>query len=296
VTFPPALQNAIAERWGSPYDVQIISRNAATAAARCTTGGERVVVKWLMGSYEGGLDPVTVEARGLRLIEQTRSLRVPRVLAAETADRNRPAFVVIEWIESAPKPDRDRDGELLGGGLAALHRNSAPAFGLDHDNYCGPTLQINGWRPSWIAFYRECRLQPQIELAQRAGLLPKTRSERLERLLDQLDQWIPDDREPPSLIHGDLWGGNWLIDGAALPVLIDPAVSYSHREAELAMCHVFGGFSPSFFAAYDEAAPPAAGRDERLPLYQLYHLLNHLNLFGQSYGAAVDDVLRRYVG
>lgn len=223
-------------------------------------------------------------------------MRVPHVLAAETAEGDRPAFLVIEWIDAAPKPDRDRAGELLGAGLAALHRHSAPAYGLDHDNYCGPTLQINEWRSSWIAFYRECRLQPQIERAQRAGLVPKTRSDRLGCLLDRLDHWIPDNLEPPALIHGDLWGGNWLIDSADQPVIIDPAVSYSHREAELAMCHLFGGFPASFFAAYDDAAPPAAGRDERLPLYRLYHLLNHLNLFGAGYGAAIDDVLRRYVG
>ena len=118
----------------------------------------------------------------------------------------------------------------------------------------------------------------------------------MQQLVDHLDTWLEPRPEPPALIHGDLWSGNWLIDRAGAPVLIDPAVSYSHREAELAMCRLFGGFPDAFFAAYDAAWPPAPGRDDRLPLYQLYHLLNHLNLFSEGYGGQVDRVVHRYVG
>jgi fructosamine-3-kinase len=118
----------------------------------------------------------------------------------------------------------------------------------------------------------------------------------LERFIARLEEWIDDQAVQPSLLHGDLWGGNWLISTNHQPVLIDPAPYYGDREAELAMCHLFGGFPAHFFHAYNEAWPPASGRDERIPLYQLYHLLNHLLGFGESYGAQVDRVLRRYVG
>ncbi|HSH81210.1 MAG TPA: fructosamine kinase family protein, partial [Herpetosiphonaceae bacterium] len=144
--------------------------------------------------------------------------------------------------------------------------------------------------------FRERRLRPQMDLARAGGRLPATRERLLDRLLERLDRWIDHRPEPPSLIHGDLWGGNWLTNTNGRPALIDPAVYYGHREAELAMCRLFGGFPDTFFAAYDEAWPPLPGRDERLPLLQLYHLLNHLNLFGEGYGGQVDGVLRRYVG
>ena len=266
--------------------------------ARATIGGQRCVVKWSATGAGGARrpDPCTAEASGLHLLAAAGALRVPRVYAQAEAAGASPAFVVLEWIDPGAEARRGAAGEALGHALAALHRQSAPAYGLDHDNYCGPTPQLNCWHDSWIDFYRDCRLVPQLEQAQRAGLLPAERRRRLEQLVACLDTWLDPRPEPPSLIHGDLWGGNWLIDTSGAPVLIDPAVSYSHREAELAMCWLFGGFPDAFFAAYDAAWPPAPGRDDRLPLYQLYHLLNHLNLFGAAYGSQVDRVLLRYVG
>ncbi len=268
------------------------------AVARATIGSLRCVVKWTVaGAGEAHRpDPCTAEARGLQLLAAAGAVRVPQVYAQAEASTACPAFVVIAWIDTGAEARRDAAGEALGAGLAALHRRSAPAYGLDHDNYCGPTPQLNRWHDSWIDFYRDCRLVPQLEQAQRAGLLPAERRRRLEQLVARLDTWLDPRPEPPSLIHGDLWGGNWVIDTSGAPVLIDPAVSYSHREAELAMCRLFGGFPDSFFAAYDAAWPPAPGCDDRLPLYQLYHLLNHLNLFGAAYGSQVDRVLLRYVG
>ncbi len=135
-----------------------------------------------------------------------------------------------------------------------------------------------------------------MELAAQNGYLPAARQQRLEQLINRLGNWIDDHAIQPSLLHGDLWGGNWLIDLHSKPVLIDPAVYFGDREAELAMCHLFEGFPDDFFRAYDEAWPPVPGREERLPLYQLYHLLNHLNLFGESYAGQVDHILQRYVG
>jgi fructosamine-3-kinase len=223
-------------------------------------------------------------------------VRVPDVYAAATAEGDCPACVVLEWIDSATDADRRRAGERLGYALAELHGRSAPAYGLDYDNYCGASVQLNGWRDSWLEFYRERRIKPQVECAAHAGLLPHERRRRLDRLIERLDRWLDARPEPPSLLHGDLWGGNWLVDATGKPAIIDPAVYYGHREAELAMCHLFGGFPQSFFEAYDAVWPPLPGRDERLPLYQLYHLLNHLNIFGEGYGGQVDRLLQRYVG
>ena len=278
---------------GMPSNVTRLGR----AMARATIGTQRCVVKWT-ASEDGDVrpDPCTAEARGLLLLAAAGALRVPQVLAQAPAAGGCPAFIVIEWIETDERTDPQAAGEALGHGLAMVHRRTAPVYGLDHDNYCGRTPQLNSQHASWLDFYRDCRLVPQMEQARRASLLPRERHQRLEQVLEHLDSWLDPHPEPPSLIHGDLWGGNWLIDAVGEPVLIDPAVSYSHREAELAMCQLFGGFSDTFFAAYDEAWPPIPGRRERLPLYQLYHLLNHLNLFGEAYGSQVDGVLRRYVG
>jgi fructosamine-3-kinase len=223
-------------------------------------------------------------------------LRVPEVYAQAEATSDCPAFLLMEWIESRTGTDRNKAGAALGYRLALLHRQTSGEYGLDYDNYCGASVQLNGWYASWLDFFRERRLGAQTQMAQAAGLLPPERGRKLARLLDVLDTWIDDRPEPPSLLHGDLWSGNWLIDGDGEPVLIDPAVYYGHREAELAMCRLFGGFPPDFFAAYDAVCAPLPGRDERLPLYQLYHLLNHLNLYGESYGRQVDQILLRYVG
>jgi fructosamine-3-kinase len=134
-----------------------------------------------------------------------------------------------------------------------------------------------------------------MRLAQRNDALPAERLRRLEILLARLDEWLPPD-PPASLLHGDLWGGNWLVTSAGQPALIDPAVYYGHREADLAFTELFGGFPPAFYAAYREAWPLDPGYADRKELYNLYHLLNHLNLFGEGYGSSVDIILRRYTG
>jgi fructosamine-3-kinase len=185
--------------------------------------------------------------------------------------------------------------EALGRQLAMLHRATAPAYGLDHDNYLGIMPQLNSWMESWAAFFRERRLRVQVELARRKGHLSGQRARRMERLLDQLDTWLGGHTPPSSLLHGDLWGGNVLAGPGGAPALIDPAVSYGDREAELAYTALFGGFPAAFYRAYDEAWPLPDGWQERRDLYNLYHLVNHLNHFGERYGEAVDVVLRQYV-
>ena len=203
-------------------------------------------------------------------------------------------FILIEWLEAPPAASRARAGEILGTALAAMHRASAPAYGLDHDNYIGATPQRNTPLPSWVEFFRERRLRPQAELAARNGMLPAARAARIERLLGRLGEWIDDKDVQPALLHGDLWGGNFIVGPGGAPALIDPAAYYGDREADLAMTRLFGGFPPSFYAAYQAAWPLAPGWQDRVELYNLYQLLNHLNLFGEGYGSQVDATLARY--
>ena len=302
MTLPAALAALLTQQLNAELeDVRPAGGGDISQAARVEAGGRAYLVKWHSRPPQpqpGWLEMFEAEAAGLALLASAQAVRVPGVVAHGAARPGTPAYIVMEWIEQrsryAALLDQQPAGEALGQQLAALHRVTAPAYGLDHGNYCGATPQDNRTLPTWIGFYGERRLGFQMELAGRQGLLPRERRRRLERLIDRLDRWIDESACQPSLLHGDLWGGNWLVDAAGQPVLIDPAVTYGDREAELAMCRLFGGFPADFFAAYDAAWPPAPGRDQRIPLYQLYHLLNHLNLFGESYGGQVDSILRRY--
>ncbi|MFQ5796184.1 MAG: fructosamine kinase family protein [Candidatus Bipolaricaulia bacterium] len=235
-----------------------------------------------------------IEARGLALLRRTSTLRVPEVYVVEKATATHPAYVLMEWIASELSSGSGGMREF-GHRLARLHQQTSERYGLDHDNYIGSLPQRNTQTASWIAFYRDQRLGVQCEHAKHSGRLPPHREHLLDRLMERLDRFIDGDTVQPSLLHGDLWGGNYLIClGEA--VLIDPAVYYGHREVELAFTELFGGFPPAFYAGYNEVWPLPAGYVGRKALYQLYPLLVHLNLFGESYGMRVDSVLKRYVG
>jgi len=235
------------------------------------------------------------EAEGLALLKGAGALAVPETYYAGEIPESGGGMIVLEWIDSgAVRPATE---EALGRGLAALHRKRPPGgrFGLDHDNFIGLLPQPNGWCDTWTEFYGKRRLWPMMRLAEERGRLPARRKERLERLMESLDRWIPAGSEP-SLLHGDLWHGNWLAGADGNPYLIDPAVFYGEREYEMAFTELFGGFSPRFYDAYRESYPLAPDYAERRPLYQLYYLLVHLILFGEAYGPSVDRVLARYVG
>ena len=252
--------------------------------------GRQALVKWQATVTS---DLFEAERRGLELLGAAGALRVPQVLAQIEATAGLPACIILEWLEPGAKSSAS--AELLGTGLAALHRVTAASFGLDHDNFIGANPQPNASRGDWVTFFREQRLGFQMQLARRNHRLPAERARRLEALLSRLGDWLPV-QPPASLLHGDLWGGNWLATASGTPALIDPAVYYGHREADLAFTELFGGFPPTFYAAYQAAWPLEPEYEERKELYNLYHLLNHLNLFGEGYGGSVDSILRRYVG
>ena len=258
------------------------------SAATTVVDGARYFVKWndhpLPRQFEA-------EAAGLAALAASGSgLRVPRALAWSDAGPGR-SFLAMELLATG----RRAAGfdEALGRGLAELHRaTSARGFGFDLDGYCGATPQPNGWLAEWPAFYRERRLGHQLALARERGL-PAADVQAGERLCARLDELLGDP-EPPALIHGDLWSGNLLVTEDGRPALIDPAAYYGHREAELGMMILFGGFAERTYAAYDEASPLQPGWRERVDLYALYHVLNHFNLFGGSYGAQAGRMLRRW--
>jgi fructosamine-3-kinase len=236
-------------------------------------------------------DMFVAEARGLAWLAEAKSLRVPAVLAASGANELTP-FLALELIRPAPRaPDFD---ERLGRGLAALHRHGAPVFGLDHDNYIGRLPQKNTFAVTWAEFYRVRRLGAQLKAAVDAGLATVRMRRDFERLFLQMDA-LCGPHEPPARLHGDLWGGNMIADDRGEACLIDPAVYGGHREIDLAMMKLFGGFGPRVFAAYKEAFPLADGYRERVALYQLYPLMVHVNLFGSGYVPQVESALGRLV-
>lgn len=235
------------------------------------------------------------EAEGLRLLAEAEALAVPEPLYAGAIPGRPGGMIVLSWVETgSSRPDV---AEALGRGLAELHRKTSPdgRYGLGTDNYIGLLPQANAWSGNWISFYRECRLLPMAKMAEEQGLLPAGRRNRLFRLMDSLDRWLPADPKP-SLLHGDLWSGNWLAGADGRPWLIDPAVYYGDRECDLAFSECFGGFPAAFYKSYREAYPLSPEYDERKPIYQLYHLLVHLILFGEAYGSSVDRVLAKYTG
>lgn len=255
------------------------------AYAVTLTDGRRVFVKT---NARAPADMFQAEARGLAFLAEPRvpDLRIPEVLAVGKD------FLVLELLVPGLQPD-DFD-ERLGRALAALHRATPPAFGLDHDNYIGRLPQPNDPRPDWPTFYREMRLEPQLRRAESSGLADRALRARFEALYEKLPVLVGP-AEPPARLHGDLWGGNLHRAADGRPALIDPAVAGGHREIDLAMMRLFGGFGPRVFAAYAEAYPLPPGHEDRVPLYQLYFLMAHVNLFGRGYLSGVARCLDRYL-
>lgn len=271
-----------------------LSGGCINNARRLSTSQGEFFLKW---NATVSPEVFSAEAHGLKLLESSSAVRVPNVLAVDSSPNNAyPPFLLLEWVGPKPGQGHSFDLGLLGEQLASLHQNSQKAYGLDQDNFIGSTQQNNHWEPDWVAFFRDHRLRPQIELAASLGNLTAQRRRSLEALLQRLDSWLAGVLRKPSLLHGDLWSGNVMSGPQSEPVLIDPAVYYGDREAEIAYTELFGGFSSRFYQAYESVWSLEPGYSERRDLYNIYHLLNHLNLFGEGYGSQIDLILHRYVG
>lgn len=221
------------------------------------------------------------EACGLNALAASSPLRIPRVIASHED------FLLLEYI--APGSPKPNFWELLAEGLAHMHATAVDQFGFVQDNFCGTSTQPNPACSDGFAFFGQHRLYHQGKLALRQGLLGKAEFEQLEHLIADLPKWIPPSQ--PALIHGDLWSGNVYCDDTGHPVLIDPACYWGWREADIAMTRLFGQFPGTFYQRYQQCLPMPPGWEQRMHIYNLYHLLNHLNLFGRSYRNAVLDIL-----
>ncbi len=292
---PAALREILSAQLGAPitHDEPVYGGDI-NQAAQFEANGTPYFVKW-RADAPPAMFPA--EAHGLRLLRAPGVIRVPEVIAQGDADGACPAFLMLEWIEvGGGRGGRDSAMEALGEGLARLHRVEADEHGLDHDNFIGRLPQPNTPMMHWSAFYRDRRIGAQVEIARKLGRLPARRADLLARLIARLPDLLDDEISPPSLLHGDLWGGNYLVNADGAPVLIDPAVYYGHREMDLAMSELFGGFSTRFYDAYNAVYPIDPGYGDRRALYQLYYILVHLNLFGEGYGGRVDSIAARYAG
>ena len=281
-TLPEALSGVISAATGKAFAVR------STRAL----GGGSINRAWLLQGDEQAYFVKThahggalfeAEAAALDALANAGAVRVPRPLAQGTIGEQ--AFLVLEYLPLQARGDAVR----LGRGLAALHRASAARFGWPQDNFIGRTPQPNAWMADWTAFWRDRRLGHQIELARARG------ERRLvaagEKLIDRLPALLAAYTPLPSLLHGDLWSGNYGYAESGEPVIFDPAAYYGDREADLAMTELFGGFPADFYAAYREAWPLDPGYRMRKTLYNLYHVLNHDHLFGGGYGAQAQAMM-----
>lgn len=286
---PAAVQNWIEENgYGAVAAAKTVGGGCISNGARITTASGDVF--FLKTNSHVPADMFAREAEGLIELASgkgsgiSNSPRVPRVLIFG------PDFILLEYIHSAA---RNSDyWQKFGHGLASMHKITNPRFGFQHDNYIGATPQLNPWTIDGFEFFAEQRLLFQAQLAQERRYLDQSQVQRTTALCRRLPELIPE--QPASRIHGDLWGGNAMVDENGSPVLIDPAVNYCWAEAELAMTTLFGAFPETFYQAYQEVRPLTPGYRERFPIYNLYHVLNHVNLFGRSYVSQAISILTRY--
>ncbi len=228
------------------------------------------------------------EVDGLKALESSAALAVPKIYSSGSVAET--AYLFLEWLDLGPTSTAAETA--LGKGLARQHRVAGERFGWKRDNLIGATLQPNEPDDNWISFFRERRLGFQFALAVENGL-PRDIQDAGAEILQGLEKFFDAEVTIPSLLHGDLWSGNWGAAAPARPYLFDPAVYYGDREADLAMTRLFGGFSSAFYDAYAADWPLAHGWEARVDLYNLYHLLNHFNLFGSGYLRQISSVLAR---
>ncbi len=229
------------------------------------------------------------EANGLRMLDNVKAIYIPNVIGTE--DDGISQFLLLEFVEqSAPKRDY---WKKLGNQLAELHRASNIKFGLDHSNYIGSLKQVNNPHESWVQFFIHERLEVQLKIAADKGVADSKIQKSFEKLYLKLPSLIP--KEQPSLVHGDLWSGNLIVNKNGDPCLIDPAVYYGCREMDLAMTRLFGGFPGQFYDEYHNTFPLLKGYQDRIDLYNLYPLLVHLNLFGLQYHHDIVSILNSFI-
>jgi protein-ribulosamine 3-kinase len=279
-----AWQSAAVARIGGPPTVARwidLGGSPLSGTWRLESGGATYFVKTHAAARLAVLE---AEADGLRELARSGAIRVPTPVVCAGAGEC--AFLVLEWLDFG---GGGRDA-ALGAGLARLHRTTAPRYGWQRDNTIGTTPQDNAWCDDWATFFRDRRIAPQLGFAARSGHAGPLQRDG-ERLLAAIPALLAGHAPAASLLHGDLWSGNAARLASGEPAIFDPAVYFGDREADLAMTELFGGFGPDFYAAYRAAWPIDAGYAMRRTLYNLYHVLNHCNLFGGGYGHQAQTMI-----
>jgi fructosamine-3-kinase len=241
-------------------------------------------------NHKAQLPMFEAEAAGLDEMARSRAITVPGVICSGTEGAQ--SYLVLEYLNFSAA--QANSAQLLGQQLARLHQETTRQFGWQQNNTIGSTRQINNWTESWIDFWREQRLGFQLELAKQNGV-PRSLYNKGQQLLDRVEIFFNAYDPVPSLLHGDLWSGNYGFIENGEPVIFDPAVYYGDREADIAMTELFGGFPAEFYSAYNEAWPLAQGYQQRKTLYNLYHILNHFNLFGGGYAMQAESMLDQLI-
>ncbi|MBL4774558.1 MAG: fructosamine kinase family protein [Mariprofundus sp.] len=283
-----SIARAISKASSKPFVLDqksTLSGGSINHAYRISGGNQHYFVKL---NRADNLAMFEAEMAGLHELAAAQAIRVPQpICTGAAADQS---WLVTEYIELGN--GRGESAQCLGRQLADLHRCQSEQFGWFRDNTIGSTPQHNTWTDDWLEFYREQRLSVQFELAAKNGFTGSLQHKG-ERLMANLGAFFSTYQAQPCLLHGDLWGGNCAFDVGGDPVIFDPAVYYGDREADMAMTELFGGFSAHFYAAYTEAWPLDAGYAVRKTLYNLYHILNHVNLFGATYAAQAEAMTDR---
>ena len=285
------VENVLSEKLGKPVEIQhsgTLGGGCINNASKIETNAGIFFLKWNAG---GPAERFLRESESLSELRKAASgeLAVPEVYAAKRMDETL-GFLVLEYLE--PGSFAGNSDEILGRGLAAIHQFRNEKFGFDHNNYCGSTPQENSWEEDWPVFFRDNRLGYLLDMIKKKSPFSVSAMKVFDQLLEIIPELLPGSSEP-VLIHGDLWGGNYMVCTKG-PALIDPASYYADREMEMGIMTMFGGFSSRFYAAYNEVNPLPDDWKERNPLYQLYHVLNHYYLFGGGYGNQALSIARHY--
>lgn len=291
--FPQKLNNRLEGRISSflgkeisIHKVNSISGGSINNAYCLTTNHEKFFVKTnLANRYPNMFEK---EAKGLELLQNSNAIRIPKVILFDEFEET--SFLILEYIESA-EPQSSL-WQSFGKRLAALHQNTGSTFGLDHSNYIGSLHQKNNVHDNWTDFFINERLQVQIKIARDNNEIDSATISKFENLYNRLDEIFP--QEKPSLLHGDLWSGNFMEDEKGNPVIMDPAVYYGHREMDIAMTKLFGGFNTQFYDAYNEHYPLEKGWQQRIDICNLYPLMVHVNLFSGGYLGQVKSILSQF--
>ena len=285
------IPQSIKDRLNEVYDILIksemsVSGGSINRAYRIGTNEGDLFLKY---NTSAPADFFKKEAEGLKLLTSaTTKIRIPNVVADCAPSDRSPGFLVIEFIESGSTGNAAQ----FGAALAELHQTNSEKFGLREDNYIGSLPQSNQNHSEWSAFFSAERIKPQLKLAVDSGKMEAKVYGQWEQISRKLDSLLP--KTKPSLVHGDLWSGNYMYDSDGRAVLIDPAVYYGHPEMDLAFSKMFGGFTREFYSGYESVSPLDANFEERVPIYNLYPLLVHVNLFGGHYISQAKSVLNRF--